>query len=137
MSGRAENGSASRAVCLVFGAREVDEPDAEAAGVYCQFEKDWDAQLERCRRLAEERGYAPAGSCVVSASQPALSRLLEWADDPGCEVVLVASARVLARIESSWPDWSELMDRLKVAGARVEAVPYPEPTYPGEELPKR
>ncbi|WP_435243268.1 hypothetical protein [Streptomyces cucumeris] len=140
MSGRAESGSVSRAVCLVFGARELDESDApgtEAAGTYCQFEKDWDAQLARCARLAEERGYASAGSCVVSASQPALPRLLDWADDPGCEIVLVASARLLARIERSWPDWTEVTDRLKRSGARVEAVPYPEPTYPGEELQKR
>ncbi|MET7765335.1 hypothetical protein ABZS71_26175 [Streptomyces sp. NPDC005393] len=133
MSGRAENGAA-RAVCLVFGAREVDEPDADGASTYCQFEKDWDAQLEQCGRLAGERGYQPAGSCVISVAQPTLPRLLEWADDPGCEVVLVASARILGRIRKTWPDWGQVVERLRVAGARVETVPYEEPSYPGEEL---
>src|ERR1044072_4396594 len=126
MSGRTENGlgdaagddGAPRAAYLVFGAREVDEPDAEGAGLYCQFEKDWDAQLEQCGRLAGERGYRPAGSCVVSAAQPGLPRLLEWADAPGCEIVLAPSARILGRIEKTWPDWGQVVERLAAAGGR-------------------
>ncbi|MEU1944404.1 hypothetical protein ABZ554_18645 [Streptomyces sp. NPDC020125] len=136
MSGRTENGAA-RAAYLVFGAREVDEPDAEGASAYCQFEKDWDAQLEQCGRLAAERGYRPAGSCVMSVAQPTLPRLMEWAADPGCDVVLVASGHVLERIRKTWPDWDRVIARLEEAGARVEAVPYVEPAYPGEELPRR
>ncbi|MFK4271091.1 hypothetical protein [Streptomyces milbemycinicus] len=135
MSGRGESG-AERAAYLVFGARETDEPDepeAEGAGAYGQFEKDWDAQLERCARLAAERGYRPAGSCVVSAAQPTLPRLLEWADEPDCEIVLIAGHGVLERIRSSWPDWGQVVVRLAAAGARVEAVPYPEPACPADE----
>ncbi|MEK8171125.1 hypothetical protein NKH77_21110 [Streptomyces sp. M19] len=45
--------------------------------------------MERCARLAVERGYRLAGSMVVSVVQPTVPRLLEWADAPGCEVVLV------------------------------------------------
>ncbi|MER7793797.1 hypothetical protein [Streptomyces sp. NPDC097640] len=134
MSGRGESG-AERAAYLVFGAREVDEPETEAAGGYRQFEKDWDAQLDRCARLAAERGYRPAGSCVVSAAQPTLPRLLEWADEPGCEIVLVAGRGVLERIRSCWPDWGQVVVRLAAAGARVEAVPDPEPGGPGGQLP--
>ncbi|MES4907184.1 MULTISPECIES: hypothetical protein [unclassified Streptomyces] len=140
MSGRGESG-AERAAYLVFGARDIDEPDesdgpeGEGAGGYRQFEKDWDAQLERCERLAAERGYRPAGSCVVSAAQPTLPRLLEWADEPGCEIVLIAGRGVLERMRSSWPDWEQVVVRLAAAGARVEAVPYPEPIGAAEELP--
>lgn len=119
----------------MFGAREADEHEGEAAGGYRQFEKNWDAQLERCRRLAAERGYRPAGSCVVSAVQPTLPRLLEWADEPGCEIVLVAGRGVLERMRSCWPDWGQVVVRLAAAGARVEAVPDPEPDAPGEQLP--
>jgi hypothetical protein len=136
MSGRGESG-AERAAYLVFGAREIDEsdePDGEAAGRYLRFEKDWDAQLERCGRLAAERGYRPAGSCVVSAAQPTLPRLLEWADAPGCEIVLIAGPGVLERMRSCWPDWEQVVVRLAAAGARVEAVPDPEPGGPAEEL---
>ncbi|WP_438492569.1 hypothetical protein [Streptomyces asiaticus] len=136
MSGRTENGAA-RAAYLVFGAREVDEPEAEGVSAYCQFEKDWDAQLERCGRLAAERGYRLSGGCVMSVAQPTLPRLLEWAEDPGAEVVLVASDRVLERFRKTWPDWDRVVERLAEAGARVEAVPYVEPAYPGEELPRR
>lgn len=137
MSGRGESG-AERAAYLVFGAREIDEPgepETEAAGGYRQFEKDWDAQLDRCARLAAERGYRPAGSCVVSAAQPTLPRLLEWADEPGCEIVLVAGRGVLERMRSCWPDWGQVVVRLAAAGARVEAVPDPEPDGPGGQLP--
>ncbi|MGY0061275.1 hypothetical protein ACWY4P_32840 [Streptomyces sp. LZ34] len=134
MSGRGESG-AERAAYLVFGAREVDEPDGEGAAGYRQFEKDWDAQLQRCERLAAERGYRPAGSCVVSAAQPTLPRLLEWADEPGCEIVLIAGRAVLERMRSSWPDWEQMVVRLAAAGARVEAVPDPEPVVSAAELP--
>ncbi|MGW3570940.1 hypothetical protein ACWDSL_44910 [Streptomyces sp. NPDC000941] len=143
MSGRGESG-AERAAYLVFGARETDEPDepvepvepdGEAAGRFRQFEKDWDAQLERCERLAVERGYRPAGLCVVSAAQPTLPRLLEWADEPDCEIVLIAGRGVLERMRSCWPDWDQLVVRLAAAGARVEAVPYPEPACPADESP--
>ncbi|MEK8171124.1 hypothetical protein NKH77_21105 [Streptomyces sp. M19] len=44
------------------------------------------------------------------------------------------SARILTRIRDAWPDWDRVAERLAAAGARVEAVPYPEPRYPGEEL---
>ncbi|MDT3399314.1 recombinase family protein [Streptomyces sp. B1866] len=133
MSDRGVSGP-ERAACLVFGAREADEPDGPSGGpsVYRQFEKDWDAQTRQCARLAAERGYERVGSTVVSAVQPSLPRLLDWADDPGCEVVLVASDRLLARIRDVWPDWDLMVDHLRAAGARVEAVPYAEPVYPGE-----
>lgn len=132
MSGRGGDG-AKRAAFLVFGAREFDEPD-EGAVVFRQFDKDWDAQLQQCARLAAERGYQRAGSSVFSVTQTTLPRLLEWADEPDCEVVLVASDRLLRRIRAVWPDWDQAVEHLAAAGARVEAVPYPEPTYPGEEL---
>ncbi|MFC0602127.1 hypothetical protein [Streptomyces palmae] len=124
---------AKRAAYLVFGAREVDESD-DRITAYCQFEKDWDAQLESCARLAEERGYQPVGSSVFSVTQPSLAGVLEWADDPGCEVVLVASDHILRRLQDAWPDWGRVVERLAAAGAVVEAVPYPQPVYPGEEL---
>ncbi|KUJ65014.1 hypothetical protein ACZ90_52690 [Streptomyces albus subsp. albus] len=139
MSGDAEGAAAAaapakRAAYLVFGAREVDESD-DRFMAYCRFEKDWDAQLRRCARLAEERGYQPAGSSVFSVTQPSLGRVLEWADDPGCEVVLVASDRIRQRLQDGWPDWDRVVERLAAAGAEVEAVPYPQPAYPGEEFP--
>ncbi|WKX70624.1 hypothetical protein [Streptomyces sp. XD-27] len=124
-----------RVTYLVFGAREVDEAD-DRITAYCQFEKDWDAQLGRCARLAEERGYEPVGSSVFSVTQPTLPRVLEWAGEPGCEVVLVASARILRRFREGWPDWGQVEARLAAAGAVVEAVPYPEPAYPGEDFPR-
>jgi DNA invertase Pin-like site-specific DNA recombinase len=135
MSGRGESG-VERAAYLVVGAREVDEPD-EGASAFCQFEKDWDAQLEQCARLAAERGYAPVGSTVVSVVQPTLPRLLEWANDPGCDILLVASARILGRLRDAWPDWDLVLEHLTAAGARVEPVPYAEPGYPGECFPQR
>lgn len=130
-----ERDGAERAACLVFGAREVDEPHQEGPPLFRRFEKDWAAQREQCRRHTEERGYRPAGSTVFSVRQPARARVLEWADQPGCEVVLVASARVLDRMRAEWPDWEPMVERLAAAGARVEVVPYPEPRYSGEELP--
>lgn len=133
MSQDTVGGTVTRASYLVFGAREVDESD-DRITAYCQFEKDWDAQLERCARLAAERGYQPVGSSVFSVTQPTLDRVLEWAGDPGCEVVLIASARIRQRFEEGWPDWDQVVARLGAAGAVVEAVPYPEPSYPGEEF---
>ncbi|GAA4692547.1 hypothetical protein [Streptomyces buecherae] len=130
MSGRVE-----RAAYLVFGAREVDESD-EGSPTFSQFDKDWDAQLQQCGRLAAERGYQPVGSSVFSVLQASMDRLLEWADDPGCDVVLVASPRLLRRMHACWPDWDQVVARLGAAGARLEAVPFPEPAYPGERFPE-
>ncbi|MFF8816003.1 VOC family protein [Streptomyces pactum] len=133
MSQDTVGGPVTRASYLVFGAREVDESD-DRITTYCQFEKDWEAQLERCARLAAERGYRPVGSSVFSAAQPTLDRVLEWAGEPGCEVVIVGSDRVLRRFRDTWPDWDRVVARLRAAGAEVEAAPYPEPCYRGEEL---
>lgn len=129
-----ERDGAERAACLVFGAREVDESQ-EGPPLFRRFEKDWAAQREQCRRHTRDRGYQHAGSTVFSVRQPSPARVLEWADQPGCEVVLVASARLLERMRAEWPDWDRMVERLDAAGARVEAVPLPEPRYGGEELP--
>src|SRR5207247_971852 len=114
----------------------ADEPH-EGPPVYSRFEKDWCAQAQWCGRLAAGRGYRPAGTSVFSARQPSSPRLLEWADSTECEVVVVASERILGRMRQAWPDWGEVVERLAAVGVRIEAAPFPEPVYAGEEPPRR
>ncbi|MCC3768704.1 hypothetical protein [Streptomyces sp. UNOC14_S4] len=121
-----ETGSSDvpRAWGLVFGAREVDEPDDQPA-LFTQFEKDWEGQLDAIGQWVREHGYVNAGHCIWSVLQPTRAAILElpaWLVEHHISRLIVPGPDVRTSMNRSWDAWGAFTTALEAVGIAVETA---------------